>query len=367
MSESDATTTKGEEPVSYADALRDRLKRIQAELEGQGSSAVALRHSVDAARAEAETNARELAKLRAKWAAEQPRREALLKETGEAERILADRERRCAELLAAHAAAELERGPRVVGAQEDIGSNIGASGDGGSPNKETAGSSSAAHPNSGRPLTSARQLGEHRQRLAILEKSRTHLTQSLQELRDAARQEAAGAGQLQQRCEALRRESQSLKAAAEAARESEARMRRKLEAMDGTVLAAQQRQQGMERTIAELRTEVQTLRSELSASTATSPTGAGGAAAEGATTQGGSATTPGGPAQARGPSPQSAPVASVDEEDEAATWATNRLLQAKVLALQEELERRRYHVQELRLRAGASAAKATVTAVVAAQ
>lgn len=349
-------------PASYAEALRERLKLVAEEVEGQGASAIALRHSVEAAWNETEVSGRELARLRARWSAEQAGREAFLKETGEAERRLADRERHCAELLQAHAAAELEKMSYRCGSIKEETSPDGAreapaaeEADPTSPGDASSGAKdedapvaegtlppaeSAVRPGTSRLASGARQLVEHRQRLATFERSRSQLTQALQDLRDASRQEAAGLGQLQQRCEALRRESQSLKAANAAAHESEASRQRKLEALDNTAPASHQREQGMERTVAELRTEVQNLRSELSESTAASAAAAIASAA-------GPALAPSGGAHGA--------VAKSAEEVEAATWATNRLLQVKVLALQDELQRRRNRVQELRLRASTQA------------
>lgn len=327
-------------------ALRERLKRVQSELEVQGASAIAVAHDVEVTRKEAEANNRKLTKLRAKWSAEQPEREALLQETGEKERRLAERERQCAELLAAQAQAEVEKAfYRGAGSQEGSASCSDAI-------AEDAGASTVPKTPSAASQR-AKQLGEHREHLASLEKSRRQLMQTLTDLRDAARQESAGAGQLQQRCEALRRESHSLKAATLAARESEASARRKLEALDQTTYALQQRQQGMERTVAELKTEVQTLRSELSTSTAASSQAAAASATGGA------------------PAPPSVAAAgTAGEESEAATWATNRLLQAKVLALQEELQRRHDRIHELRLRArgsDCSTPSSTAAAAIAAQ
>lgn len=50
----------------------------------------------------------DLKELRQRWAAEQPSREALLQETGEAERGLAIRERACGEALARQIEGELQ-------------------------------------------------------------------------------------------------------------------------------------------------------------------------------------------------------------------------------------------------------------------
>ena len=60
------------------------------------------------ARCEAKRNQEELKQLRQRWAAEQVSREALLQETGEAERSLAVRERACGEALARQIQAELQ-------------------------------------------------------------------------------------------------------------------------------------------------------------------------------------------------------------------------------------------------------------------
>lgn len=291
-------------PSAYAEALKERLKRVQAELESQSSHALSLRASVEAARKEAEAKNQELAKLRAKWAAEEPRREALLRETGDAEKKLAERERRCAELLKVHAAAEL--GP------------VGRNGQDGTGDEEQSTLPTVEEEAVATTRPPAKQLSAFRSRLAALEKDRVQLTQALQEARDATRQEAAAGAQLSQRCEAVRRETKSLKAATEAARENEARVRRKLEGLDSTVAASIGRQQAAERNVEDLRDEVQNLRSELSAALASS-------------------MAVGGPMQ-----------------DEDATWAVNQQLQAKVNMLQEELRRKRERVQELRKNRAAS-------------
>ncbi|CAE8614152.1 unnamed protein product [Polarella glacialis] len=76
---------------AYADALQERLQKVQAEVETQGANALELRRKLDEAQAEAHTNQEELARLRTRWAEEQPQREALLRQTGEAERRLAGR------------------------------------------------------------------------------------------------------------------------------------------------------------------------------------------------------------------------------------------------------------------------------------
>ncbi|CAE8717688.1 unnamed protein product [Polarella glacialis] len=290
---------------AYACALQERLHKVQAEVETQGANALELRRKLDGARAEAHTNQEELAKLRAKWTDEQPQREALLRQTGEAERRLAEQERCCAEALSAHAAAELARpgGGSLSSSSAPAAAHAG-------PGKERQGSSSEKS-------SSQQPLGQQRQRLASLETLRLKLAEGLQELRDALRQEGSVIGQLGARSEALKKESRALQTGAEAARGNEARIRRKLEALDATASAAHPRQHALERQAADLRDEVQGLRMEfVSAAGATAPTEATGGAAVG-------------------------PLAA---------WATNRRLQAKVASLQEELRLKVEHVQFLRHR-----------------
>merc|ERR1712118_483791 len=88
------------------------------------------------------------------------------------------------------------------------------------------------------------------------------------------------------RIETLRKECKAMKTAIEAAKESCERQQGRFEAVDVTLAAGQPRILGLERQVAELRQEVQTLRQQLkeaSASTAakvvgtpsTTPTGRG--------------------------------------------------------------------------------------------
>mmetsp|Transcript_47057 Transcript_47057/g.150251 ORF Transcript_47057/g.150251 Transcript_47057/m.150251 type:complete len:680 (-) Transcript_47057:133-2172(-) len=275
---------------AYADMLRSRLLRVQAELQAQQTSLLELRQSVVSAQGEAEKNRRELAELRLRWAAEQPQRESLLRSAGDRERKLAERERRCAEALAAHAMAEQRQHAPEDAATDRAGTNA------------TDASSRA----------NAR---EQRQRLESLAETRTRLTSALQELRDAAQQEATEIQQLRVRNEALRKESHALRASAGAAREREVYMHRKVEALDAGAASGLQRQQFLERKVTELRAEVQGLRAELVA--ATRATGA--------------------------PERQGL----VKAPAEAATLATNRLLEAKVVALRRELLKRKEVLQSL--------------------
>merc|ERR1712039_294884 len=106
------------------------------------------------------------------------------------------------------------------------------------------------------------------------EEQRQKLTSALKELREASRQEAAEVAQLKDRTEVLRKESRSLKAGADAARENEVRVRQKLEAVDATASAAQQRHAALERHISELQDEVHSLREELASATAAAPAAA---------------------------------------------------------------------------------------------
>mmetsp|Transcript_135123 Transcript_135123/g.431838 ORF Transcript_135123/g.431838 Transcript_135123/m.431838 type:complete len:198 (-) Transcript_135123:233-826(-) len=165
-------------------------------------------------------------------------------------------------------------------------------------------------------------LEEHRSRLSWLEEKRGQLATALQELRDASRQEGAGLTQLVHRAETLRRELKSLKVAAEAGREGEERAQRKLEAMDSTVAASQQRQQALERSVADLRAEVQGLRADLAAAVS-----AGAAAAVGF---------------------DEALENERQEFDDTAIWATNLRLQSKVSSLQEQLFKKRELIKSLR-------------------
>lgn len=222
---------KRDASLAYSGALQDRLTRARAEVAHRVTLAVNVRSNRDIAIEQADIAKKELAELRSRWTAEQPQREALLKRTGEAERQLAEREKKCAEALAAHAAELSRDGVRAE-------------------REETAG-------------IVGKTLEEHRFRLAQLQNRRLELTSSLQDLRDASRHEASALTQLVHRPETLRREIRSLKAAAEAVQESEAGAQRKLDSLDSTVSASHQRQRALERSVSELRSEVQRLRAGL--------------------------------------------------------------------------------------------------------
>lgn len=273
----------------YARALQERLAKVRAEVEIEGAMASRLRQELDKAQREAHKNNGELADLRAHWVEEQPHREAFLQKTGEAERRLAERERRCAEALADHAASELSK---VTG---------------GAASKVCSGSNTARR--------HQQSLEQQRSKLAQLEGLRVKLAESLQELRDAVRQETTIIGQLGSRSEGLRRETRAVRTGAEAAEESKERLWRKFEALDSTSTASQQRQQLLEKQAEDLRDEVQALRSELDASLV--------------------------------------PRATCGIEDATArlteaAWEMNRRLQEKVGLLKEELRKKDETLEQLR-------------------
>lgn len=269
---------------TYADALRDRLRRVREELEHQTEIALKLRKCVSASRLEAERNVEELAQLRAKWLAEQPKREALLRHTGEIERRLAEREKRCHETLAASCAA----GPSEAGLEPST--------DGGDENDGNT------------HVT----LEAQRQRLQTLETQRTRLTAALFELREAARQEQLEINHLGMRSDALKKEARALRAGAVAARESEARSVRKIEALHAASSAAEIRQSTLQRQVKDLKDEVAGLRTQLVSGTSA------------------------------GQAPQ--------EEGDNATIETNRRLDSKVTTLREELRKKEEAVNQLRIR-----------------
>lgn len=279
----------------YARALHERLAKVRAEVEIQGAMASRLRLELDHAQREAHKNNEELAELRAHWVEEQPQREEFLQKTGEAERRLAERERRCAEALADHAAAELSK---VTGGTASASSQGGRTRSGGDTARQ--------HQQS---------LEQQRSKLAQLEGLRTKLSASLQELRDAVRQETTIIGQLGSRGESLRRETRAVRTGAEAAEEGKERLRRKLEALDATSAASQQRQQLLEKQAEDLRDEVQALRSELDASLAPRPT---------------------------------CGIEDVTAQLTEAAWEMNRRLQEKVGLLQEELRKKDETLEQLR-------------------
>ncbi|CAJ1365824.1 unnamed protein product [Effrenium voratum] len=84
---------------AYAAALQERLRKVRAEVELQGRIALGLRRDLDHAEAQAAAHQQELAQLRRSWSDEQPQREGLLRETGDLERSLAQRERSLGERL----------------------------------------------------------------------------------------------------------------------------------------------------------------------------------------------------------------------------------------------------------------------------
>eukprot|EP00930_Biecheleria_cincta_P098766 TRINITY_DN90410_c0_g1_i1.p1 TRINITY_DN90410_c0_g1~~TRINITY_DN90410_c0_g1_i1.p1 ORF type:complete len:304 (-),score=93.62 TRINITY_DN90410_c0_g1_i1:267-1178(-) len=279
----------------YARALQERVAKVRAEMQLQEAMAYKLRYELDQAQREADSNNNELADLRAHWVEEQPQREAFLQKTGEAERRLAERERRCAEALADHAAAELSKVTGGAASASSQGGKVRSGGD-----------TARQHHQS---------LEQQRSKLAQLEGLRAKLAGSLQELRDAVRQETTIIGQLGSRGESLRRETRAVRTGAEAAEEGKARMQRKLEALDATSAASQQRQQLLEKQAEDLREEVLALRSELEASLAPKPI----CGIEDAT-------------------------ARLTE----AAWEMNRRLQEKVGLLQEELRKKDETLEQLR-------------------
>merc|ERR1712118_473791 len=148
------------------------------------------------------------------------------------------------------------------------------------------------------------------------------------------------------RIETLRKECKAMKTAIEAAKESCERQQGRFEAVDVTLAAGQPRILGLERQVAELRQEVQTLRQQLkeaSASTAAKVVGT-------------PSTTPTGRGTATSRIPtaeqRKMPVAMKSAESSAsnstrgehgahnddAVWATNRKLLAKVHVLREQLK-----------------------------
>lgn len=212
---------------AYAAALQDRLNKVRAEVELQAKVAQSLKRELDEVESQAKQKHEELRELRHDWAKEQISREALLRETGETERSLALKERRCAETLAKHVAAELPGGARKA--------RTGA------------------------------EKSETSRRLASLEEKRVELSAGLQELTDAVRQELGLINQLTSRSEVLRREARALRTGSEAAKEGEARVWRKMEDVSAAELAALQREQLLQRQSLDLKEHVRQLRGQLEA------------------------------------------------------------------------------------------------------
>lgn len=309
---------------SYADALRERLKRIRAEVEAQGAVAVSTRQNIVSTRTEVEAHRSEAARLRSQWAAEQPRRSALLHETGEVERKVAEQEGRCAEVLAAQVAVE-----RAPSPQPPLPASTVCCGSiNGNVNENESQAPSADH-GDGAVSSSSRQssqrLLDQRQRLLTLEETRTELTAKLRECRNLVHKEGAEIQQLVTRRDGLRKETRALRAGAEAAREGESRVRRKLDALDSTVQASQQREHALERQVVDIRNEVQSLRLELTAAC----NAVGSAFREGT--------------DRRTPTAHPQPG-----DSDAHAWATNRRLQAKVIKLQQEFRKKQEVVRGLR-------------------
>eukprot|EP00927_Polykrikos_kofoidii_P024745 TRINITY_DN22424_c0_g1_i1.p1 TRINITY_DN22424_c0_g1~~TRINITY_DN22424_c0_g1_i1.p1 ORF type:complete len:410 (-),score=102.78 TRINITY_DN22424_c0_g1_i1:80-1309(-) len=349
----------------YADALRERLRQIRAELETESVGVLALRQCLTVTRNEAEAQNSQLASLRDKWTVQQPKREAVLKDAAEQERRLADREKRCAEAVALHAAAEMaarDSSPRVPrtpvkdasadvqDATEDILSALRPCG---IPN----GGSTVATRERDREREK-----EQRHYMGTLEESRTKLATAVQDLRDAVQQEATDIEQTRLRNEAVRKENRAMRTAADAARENAERTRRKIEALDNPGAVGEQRRQILERQVADARAEVRGLREELAAQTQAAAVASsvpqahapvktrGGKDACGGSSGVGTAAN-----SARKSCATVAAVEATGPEAEAAILATNRRLHAKVDALQEELRKRDAELEELRARRVAGA------------
>eukprot|EP00933_Yihiella_yeosuensis_P056888 TRINITY_DN5632_c0_g1_i1.p1 TRINITY_DN5632_c0_g1~~TRINITY_DN5632_c0_g1_i1.p1 ORF type:complete len:355 (-),score=82.88 TRINITY_DN5632_c0_g1_i1:110-1108(-) len=298
---------------AYAEALQDRLKKVKGEVEIQGAAALALRRDLEVAWETAETNKEELASLRAKWADEQQQREALLRETGEAERRLAERERRVAELLAAQSVAELE------------GAGGGSSSSSSAVPNSARGDSTSHHKNKSKGSVSTAQSPLEQQR-QTLEGQRGKLASSLQELRDAVRHENTAIGQLTSKIDVIRKEIRALRSGTVAAKESEAKIGSKLEGLDTTSAAVLQRQQGLERQVGDLRDEVRNVRAEFDTALST---------------QTFCSSMVGAPAP-------SVKVSSVENAvDSDGAWALNHRLQAKVDDLRKDLLRKEEWLQDL--------------------
>lgn len=299
-----------DEDPSYARALGDRLNRIRAELEGQGSNAVSLRQKVMTTRRESEINTHELAKLRAVWAADQPRRDAFVSETGEAERRLAERERRCAEAWAAQAAARYASAPTTPASRGGIGSETALRG------------------------TEVREEKEQKQRIASMDSNRLKLQRAVDELCEVAKQDRKAIQQLRGRIESLKGESDSLKSASDAARTSFCSFTGRIEALDATMAAGQQKQMSLERQVAGLQQEVSTLRNQLKDKSSEM--------AEMASEVSAAISSNSRPHSARSKPRLSMQQAREESSalDDEAIWATNKRLQAKVLSLREELRKK---------------------------
>lgn len=280
---------------TYANALQERLHRVQAEIKAQGAKAVSMRQNLESAQDEADATRKELGELKARWAADQPRRDTFLRETGEAERTLAEQERRCIDALAAQASAQSV--PEFANPIE--------------------------HPSDGAPFGRGREK-DFRQRLTSLEDAKSKLSSALLELREAAQTEGASVEQLRARAVSVRKEIRALHAGAAAARDSEGRVQQKHQSLEATIISGQQRQQVLERQVADLRNEVQGLRSELKDAVAILARGGDG-----------------GPASEHAVNSRLAPGGKEKEKDtQISTWATNRKLQTKVASLRDELRKK---------------------------
>mmetsp|Transcript_31092 Transcript_31092/g.65980 ORF Transcript_31092/g.65980 Transcript_31092/m.65980 type:complete len:339 (+) Transcript_31092:78-1094(+) len=291
----------------YAEALKARLRKARLEVESQANRALKLKSSIDRAQDEAEQNGKELADLKAKWAQEQPQREAFLKRTGEKERRLGEKEDRCAEVLASHAAA--------ADAALETSKKLGI-----------------AEPSS---PSGATPLKEHRSSLVKLEQRRSDLTSELQDLRDQCRQVGARLTQKLQRSEAIRRELKGLKVAIEASERSKEAISGKITAVDDTLITAQKRNKVLEEHLEEEKCKVQSLKAALEVAAA---------AAAAAAVETNPASSPGGGGRGVGATCDS----SHQEPDDATVWTNNLRLQEKVTKLQEQLFKKRAMLQQLR-------------------
>jgi len=311
--------SNGNGSPAYADVLRSRLRRIRAELEAQGRQAIAKQQSVLSTRQEVDSNKEELEKLRLCWAAQQPQREALIRETGAAQLQLVEEERRCSEAWA----------------------NYVSSGSGHPP---TPSATTLLD-----PLRIREQERDQKQKIASIEDSRTKLVEAVGELKSVQQQDMAEIGQLQTRIEVLRNEARALGKSAEAVQESEDRLKQRNETLDVTAVAGQQRHAALARQVTDLSAEVQNLRGELAVVSTTA--GIGNSANTGgngiACSHIGSSRA--GERRWKGEA-QGVATTKGGTEDGAPVYETNRRLNAKVDALQEELGRKRALVQCLRER-----------------
>jgi chromosome segregation ATPase len=216
----------------------------------------------------------------------------LLRDAGERELELVERERHCIEALAAQQAGG-------IASDREAGGEV---------REAVLGRGTSKSETSGRQGERDR---EQRQRLEWLAETRSKLSSALHDLRNAAQQEHAEIQQLRTRNEALRKESDALRASTSAARERETQLRQKLEGLDTGAAFRQQRQQVLERKVVELRTEVQGLQTELVAA-----------------------------AKAPVCNPITAASLVNGVTNDEATWAANHLLEAKVTSLREQLRQR---------------------------